>query len=143
MGQSSLPFTDPIPGYRFGVYLSDTHMGFQKVSGIRRAMETEVYHEGGLNTSVHVFPKSCGAEQILRMEKGICRLTEHPFCLIGKRIEEPLTLSVMDNAGVPLKVYLFMGLVLKTWEVGELSAEQNSILLDRFEISYEDFEVQL
>lgn len=143
MGQLSLPLTDPIPGYRFVVFLNDIIMGFQKVSGIRRAMETEVYHEGGLNTRVHIFPKSFSSERTLRMEKGICRFLEHPFCISGTRMEGPLTLAVMDNFGIPLKIYLFTGLILKTWEVGELSADQNGILTECFEVSYEDFDIQL
>lgn len=73
MEQLSLPFTDPIPGYRFIVFLNSIIMGFQKVSGISREVETETYHEGGLNTSVHIFPKYCSGERILRMEKGVCR----------------------------------------------------------------------
>ena len=141
MEQLSLPVMDPIPGYRFIVFLNSIIMGFQKVSGISRGVETETYHEGGLNTSVHIFPKYCSEERILRMEKGVCRGLEHPFCLTGMRLEGPLNLIVMDHSGIPLKSYLFTGLLLKAWEVGELSAEQNSILTNRFEVSYEDFAV--
>ncbi len=141
MRQWSLPVVDPIPGYRFVVFMNDIIMGFQKVSGIRRQVETEIYHEGGWNTSVHVFPKYCTQERILSMEKGVCRGAEHLFCMAGCRIEGPLQLSVMDGLGIPLKSYLFTGLVLKCFEVGELSAEQNGILTNRFEISYEDFGV--
>lgn len=141
MEQLSLPFTDPIPGYRFIVFLNSIIMGFQKVSGISREVETETYHEGGLNTSVHIFPKYCSGERILRMEKGVCRGVEHPFCLTGLRLEGPLNLIVMGNVGIPLKSYLFTGLLLKTWEVGELSAEQSGILTNRFEVSYENFTV--
>ena len=138
MGQLSLPISDPIPGYRFVVFLNSMIMGFQKVSGISSGVETETYHEGGLNTSVHIFPKYCSAERVLRMEKGVCRGVEHPFCATGMRLEGPLNLIVMDNKGVPLKNYLFTGLILKEWQVGELSAEQNCILTDRFEVSYEN-----
>ncbi len=141
MEQLSLPITDPIPGYRFIVFLNNIIMGFQKVSGISREVETEVYHEGGLNTSVHIFPKYCSSERILHMEKGVCQGVEHPFRLTGCRLEGPLNLIVMDNLGIPLKSYLFMGLVLKAWEVGELSAEQNTILTNRFDVSYESFVV--
>lgn len=141
MEQMSLPVGDPIPGYRFIVFLNNIIMGFQKVSGISREVETETYHEGGMNTSVHVFPKYCSSERILHMEKGVCRGAEHPFCMTGARLEGPLNLIVMDNQGIPLKSYLFTGLVLKAWEVGELSADQNSILTNRFEVSYENFVV--
>ncbi len=141
MGQSLLPVTDPIPGYRFNVFLNDMIMGFQKVSGIGSEMETEVYREGGLNTGVHVFPKAFEKERTLRLEKGTCRGEGHLFCRVGARLEGPLNLVVMDHQGNPLKSYLFTGLVVKAWEVGELSAEQSGILTDRFEVSYESFVV--
>jgi len=141
MEQLSLPDVNPIPGYRFIAFLNNIIMGFQKVSGISRDVETETYHEGGLNTSVHVFPRYCSKERILHMEKGVCKGVEHPFCLTGVRLEGPLNLIVMDNQGIPLKSYLFTGLILKAWEVGELSAEQNSILTNSFEVSYENFVV--
>lgn len=142
MGQLSYPFRpEPIPGYRFIVFLNGLLMGFQKVSGIRREIETEVYREGGLNTRVHVLPKACGGEQRLVMEKGIYMGMEHPFCMVGERIEGALNLIVMDNLGMPLKSYLFSGILIRQWEIGEMRAEENSILLDRFEISYEELQV--
>lgn len=141
MGQWSLPFSEPIPGYRFIVSLSNLLLGFQKISGLSLDIETETYREGGLNTRVHVFPKYCRAEQILRMEKGVCAGRWHPFYMAGGRIDEALNLFVIDNCGMPLKNYLLTGLLVKKWEVGEFSAEQNGLLIDRFEISYEDFEV--
>lgn len=141
MGQLSLPFTEIIPGYRFVVSLGGLLLGFQKVSGVSREIETETYREGGLNTRVHVFPKSCGGERVLRMEKGVCGGMEHPFYMVGERLAGALSLIVMDGRGLPLKSYLFTGLLVKKWEVGELSAEQSSLLIDHFEVSYEDFEV--
>lgn len=141
MGQSSLPPTDPLPGYRFSVYLNEMLLGFQKVTGMNQEIETFVYHEGGLNTMVHVFPKTCTGERVLRMEKGTYGGVCHPFCMVGERIEGNLILMVMNNLGKPLKRYLFTGLLVKKWEVGELSAEQSGLLIDRFEVCYEDFEV--
>ncbi len=141
MTQMLFPQSDPIPGYRFIVYLNDHILGFQKVTGIDREIETEVYHEGGLNTSVYVFPKTCGGERTLRMEKGAYGGVEHLFCLVGERLDGVLNLVVMDHRGNPLKNYVFTGLLVKKWEVGDLSAEQNGILIDRFEVCYEDFYV--
>lgn len=141
MGQLSLPLADPLPGYRFIVYLNEMVLGFQKVTGMSREVEMFVYHEGGLNTMVHVFPKACTGERILRMEKGTYGGVGHPFCQVGEKLEGNLSLMVMDNLGTPLKSYLFTGLLVKKWEVGELSAEQNSLLIDHFEVCYEDFEV--
>lgn len=142
MGELSLPLKDPLPGYRFNVFLNETVMGFQKVTGIRREIETEVYREGGLNTMVHVFPKACGGERVLRMERGAYGGMGHPFCMVGERLKGNLSLMVLDNQGAPVKKFLFMGLLVKRWEVGELSAEQNTLLIDCFEVCYEDFELQ-
>lgn len=141
MGQTSLPLMDPLPGYRFNVFLNKTVMGFQKVTGINREIETEVYREGGLNNMVHVFPKACGGERVLRMERGAYGGVGHPFCMVGERIDGNLSLMVLDGLGKPVKKYLFMGLLVKRWEVGELSADQNGLLIDCFEVCYEDFEL--
>jgi len=141
MAQSSLPSVSPIPGYRFIVFYNEAILGFQKVTGMSTEIETEVYHEGGLNTKAHIFPKTCSGERVLCMEKGAYQGEDPLFCLAGERLEGMLILVVMDNQGSPLKSYLFTGLMVKKWEVGELSADQNSILIDRFEVCYEEFEM--
>lgn len=123
MGQLSLPFTEIIPGYRFVVSLGGLLLGFRKISGISREIETETYREGGLNTRVHVFPKYCGGERVLRMEKGVSGGVGHPFYMVGERIADALSLIVMDNLGLPLKSYLFTGLIVK---VGGQRAERGA-----------------
>lgn len=142
MGQLSFPSgMEPIPGYRFIVFLDGILMGFRKFSGIVREVETETYQEGGLNTSVHVFPKACTAEHIITLEKGTYGGIQHSFSRVGQRLDGVLNLVIMDNLGLPLKSYVLTGLIIKKWEIGELSAENNDIVIDRFEISYEDFQV--
>lgn len=140
MGQLSLPFTEIIPGYRFVVSFNGLLMGFQKISGVGREIETETYHEGGLNTRIHVFPKYCGSEQVLRMEKGVCGGMMHPFEMVGARFSGAMELIVLNGRGLPQKGYLFSGLLVKKWEVGEFSAEQNGLLIHHFEVVYESFE---
>lgn len=138
----SYPFgANPVPGYRFIVFLDETVMGFQKVSGMKREVETESYQEGGLNTKLHVFPKRCGGGQTLRLEKGIYGGVGHPFYLVGERISGVMELMVIDNLGKPLKCYLLSGMIVKKWEVAELSAEVNSLLIDHFEVTYEELNV--
>lgn len=142
MSKKSFPSSmDPLPGYRFIVSLNNILMGFQKITGMRSQIETETIQEGGLNTRVHVLPKSCSAEQILRLEKGIYAGQINPLCLVGQKIPGVLNVMVMDNQRKPLKTYLFTELIVKSWEVGEMSADQNGILVDHFEISYEDFQM--
>ncbi|MCM1100736.1 MAG: phage tail protein [Clostridium sp.] len=140
MAQQAFPYyTDPLPGYRFIVSLNSLLMGFQKITGIGMQAETETYREGGMNSTVHIFPKFCGDGQVLCLEKGIYAGQENPLYPVGCRIPGVLSVMVTDHQGVPAKIYLFSGLIVKSWEIGEMSAEQNGILIDRFEVLYEDF----
>lgn len=131
----------PIPGFRFAVFFQGSLFGFQKLTGITREVETETYAEGGLNTKIHIFPKAVRGERILRLEKGVFSGLQHPFYIVGEKIDEPLHLVVSDALGVPLKYYMLTGAIVKKWEVGELQAQQNELLIDRFEISYEDMDI--
>ena len=48
-------------------------------------------------------------------------------------------------APIPLlgKVYTLTGLVVKHWEVGELNALQNALVIDRFDLDYESMQVSI
>lgn len=140
-GQSDPKTAGLVPGYRFTVYLDDKTMGYQKVSGVSREIEVEEYREGGLNTKLHVFPKACSASRVLHLEKGIYSGASHPFYIVGEKLKGNLNLVVMDGSGKPQKSYIFSGLIVKKWEVGEMSADQSGLLIDRFELAYEDMDV--
>lgn len=132
----------PLPGYRFIIFLEGRTMGFRKVSGVSRQIETETYQEGGLNNMVHIFPKASAQECALHLEKGVyMNSTFHPFYLVGERINENLHLFVMNNAGLPMKSYVFSGITIKKWEVGDMDAQDSSLLIDSFELSYEEMDI--
>lgn len=143
MDELLTPFASMVPGYHFIVFLDTTAMGFKKVSGVSREIEVEEYREGGLNTRVHVFPKACATGRTLHLEKGIYSGVSHPFYIVGEKLKGSMTLIVMGSSGLPQKSYVFTGLIVKKWEVGDMEADQNSLLIDRFELSYEDMEVIL
>mgnify|MGYP002644017828 CR=1 FL=1 len=140
MIQQEFPFRpEPIPGYRFTVFLNGLVMGYKNISGISREIETESYKEGGLNTKVHIFPKACGKESVLCMEKGVYKGVGHPFYPVGEKLPGVLMLAVTDSFGIPAKSYIFNGLLIKKWEAGDLNAEENSLFIERFEVCYEEF----
>lgn len=130
---------DPLPAFQFHVRLDDLEFGFSKVSGLSRGIEPVVYQEGGLNDRVHVFPgpvKACGT---VRLERGVYQGERIPLYLVGMRLNAPMRIEVwkQDNPKNGGKVFTLTGLVVKKWEVGDLDALQNSLLIDRFDLDFE------
>lgn len=130
---------DPLAAYNFHIRLGALEFGFAKASGLRREAEPVTYQEGGLNDRVHVLPgpvKSCGT---LHLERGAYAGEYFPFYLVGEKLSIPLRLEIWNEANSMFggKVYTLTGLVVKKFEVGELDASQNILLIDRFDLNYE------
>lgn len=134
---------DPLAAFNFRVRIEKQEFGFAKISGLQRARETFTYQEGGLNDRVHVLVgpmKSCGT---LRLERGVYFGELVPFYMTGERIDRPMRVEMraFTTKERLAKVYTLSGLVVKKWEVGELDAMQNTLLIDRFELDYEYLDV--
>lgn len=135
----NLLYQDPLSAYNFHVRLGPLEFGFSKASGLQREAEPVTYQEGGLNDRIHVLPgpvKNCGT---LRLERGAYAGEYLPFYLVGEKLTVPLRLEIWNEANSMLggKVYTLVGLVVKRFEVGEMDAAQNTLLIDRFDINYE------
>lgn len=130
---------DPLAAYIFRVWLGQQEYGFSKASGLSRETEAVVYQEGGLNDRVHVLRGTVKNPGLLRLERGAYAGKEFPFYLAGDRLSETLRIVVRPpgSSREKGKVYALTGLLVKKWEVGELDAQQNTLLIDRFELNYE------
>lgn len=130
---------DPLAAYTFRVFLGSLVFGFSKVSGLSREFETTVYQEGGVNDRVRVLRGPVKNPGLLRLERGAYAGEFFPFYLAGERLSQSMRIEVRAPGLLRLlgKFYTVTGLMVKKWEVGELDAMQNTILIDRFELSYE------
>lgn len=133
---------DPLAAYTFRIWIGDTEFGFSKVSGLSREAEATIYQEGGLNDRVHVLRGSVKNPGLLRLERGAYAGTYFPFYLAGERLSQTLRIDIRPPGSSRQnpqkgKVYALTGLLVKKWEVGELDALQNTLLIDRFELNYE------
>ena len=131
---------DVFTAFHFGISIDNHVYGFKKVSGIARDIETHQYQEGGCNDYVHIFPKPVSSCKTLSLEKGVSQSGFFPFYFIGEHIES-LTLEVRDRKNVLVKKYMFHHLIVTKWEVQELNATDNGLLIDQFELQYEEFTV--
>lgn len=128
-------------GYRFSVRIQNTHLGFQQISGIQREASVETYREGGRNGSVIVLPKGVNKEQHLTLKKGVYLKGSSPFYLVGEAIDT-MVIEVFDHdAKTIAKTYTLLNLVITKWQVSELDAQANKLLIDTFEIAYGELHV--
>ncbi len=135
--------SDPLSAFRFRVVMEKEEYGFSKISGLQQERPTVTYQEGGLNDCVHVFPgpaSSCGT---VRLERGVYAGAELPFYLVGETLPKHMTIVIWSGADKKKvdKCYRLSGLVVKKWEVGELDALQNTLLIDRFELDYQSLSI--
>lgn len=131
---------DTLVAFRFVVTVGNVIFGFSKISGITKDVEVEQYQEGGCNDYVHLFVKPVSSAKTLSLEKGVLQFGISPFYLVGEPIDS-LTIEVLNRLGILVKRYLFRNLIVTKWDVQELNASTNGILIDHFELQYEEFTI--
>jgi len=145
---SSLSDEYPLPAFYFKVVFAATagnsDTSFQDVSGISMEMETEDLLEGGENRFVHRLPKSIKYPKLV-LKRGIAKLDSPlvKWCkevLEGAFIEKlkPMTVevSLMDEAGKPVRVWSFVNAFPVSWEVESFNSTKNEIAIEKIELSY-------
>lgn len=130
----------PLTAYQFHVRVGEKEFGFSRVSGLQWKSQ---YQEGGFNDRVRILPGPVRNSGVLRLERGVYAGENCPFYLKGECLGCPVTVEVWTEHPEmkPDKVYTLTGVVVKEWEVGELDAIQNAIIINRFELGYENIAV--
>lgn len=134
---------DQMLSYPFRLRAGKQELRFSRVSGLRQERGTFIYQEGGLNERVHLLPGPARSGGTLRLEQGVYCGEDFPFYLEGERLNTPVTLEIWAESSQPKpgKIYTLTGVVVKKWEVGDLDAMQNAILIQKFELGYEHIAV--
>ncbi|MFM7294346.1 MAG: phage tail protein [Burkholderiales bacterium] len=137
----------PSPAFRFRLTfglmpLLDT--SFQEVSGIGTQMETEPVVEGGENRYVHTLPKSFKHSNLV-LKRGIAALTSPLVLWCKATLEADLAMPVMtqlvlvsllDESGLPLRVWTFENAYPVQWEVDPFNSTKNEVALEKVTLSY-------
>lgn len=134
---------EPLTAYQFHVRVGPMEFGFSEVSGLGRERDVFTCQEGGLNDRVHLLPGPARSAGTLRLKRGAYYGEYFPFYLVGERLEVPVRVEVWAERPQPrpAKIYLLTGVVVKKWEVGNLNALGNEVLIDAFELGYENLAV--
>ena len=136
----------PLLSHNFVVFIGVLPISFSKVSSMEISVETEGLIEGGENRHVHTLIKPVSSEKTMILEKGIVNAgpvqnllmsAANLFLRVGSDFD-CITIIVLDQLGLPKKMYLATGCILKRRRLAELNALSGEVLIESIEFVYED-----
>ena len=136
----------PLPAHNFFVLIGILPVPFSKVSSVEISLETEALMEGGENRYVRSLMKPVSAEKTLVLEKGVVdggigqnmlMNIANMFLRVGSDFK-CIEIMVLDHLGLPKKMYIATGCILKKRRLSELNAMSGEVLIESIEFVYED-----
>ncbi len=139
----------PPVGFHFKVEFvgigNDNDVRFQSVSGLNIEFDTEAFKEGGENRFEHTLPVRTKYPD-LSLKRGM--LTDSKvidWCLntFQNRVFKPVHINIilLNEEHQPLKTWNVYNAWPKKWSVSDLNAQDNSIVIETLDISYNYFTV--
>jgi phage tail-like protein len=128
----------------FSVGSKDVDVKFQSVSGLDSTIETETIKEGGENRFEHIIPlrRKYGP---LVLKRGILKpadsnLTKWLQDAFEHEIIRPLasvTINLLnEDHQTSLMYWTISNVWPRSWKIGELNAEQGTVLIETLELNY-------
>lgn len=119
---------------------------FQSVSGLSVEYDYESFKEGGENRFEHKLPVRTKYSDLV-LKRGMLTNSEVIDWMLKAfrdREFQPVSLNVvlLSEGGAPLRAWKVAGAVPKKWNVSDLDASSNSIVVETMELSYRYFTVQ-
>lgn len=138
----------PPAGFHFrvnieGITSDSRDISFQEVSGINVTVGEFTYSEGGENRFVHRLPDRVTFDK-LRLKRGMLTGSE----LIGwfreaiesfKFSPRDVLVTLLNNEHEPLESWSFVKAYPVKWDVSSFNAEQNQLVVETIELSFQYF----
>ena len=130
----------------FSIGKNKNDVRFQSVSGLSVEYEYEEYKEGGENRFVHKLPvRTKYADLVLK--RGMLTDSEViKWCLAAFRDRDfkpsNIDIILMNEKGDPLRSWTITHAVPKKWLVSDLNANENALVIETLELTYQYFTVK-
>lgn len=125
----------------FGVSASETQ--FREVTGIESSLETITFKEGGENRFHHTLPVRAKYPNLVLKRGMLHDSTVAAWCsdAIENLEIKPTTVLVtlLNENHEPLATFSFINAWPVKWNISNLDAEKNAILVESMELSYHYF----
>lgn len=146
MSMSLLGRLEPIPGYKFKVFIYGISMGFTRITNLENSIETEALQEGGVNDRVYSLVRPVSVERTLVLEGGVTanpvdQLIQSQLFHLGRRIYTDVIITVHDRNGSVGKMFIVHGAVVKKISFDGFDAMSGQPMIARYELTYEAMEV--
>lgn len=138
---------EPYRNFKFIVAIDGfTSGGFSKVSGLKMTTEVFEYREGGDNTTVRKLPGQTKFDPVA-LERGATKNLDlwnwaqevHNFANSGDLTpnRRTITISLIGKNQVVLRTWTLNKVWCSEWEIGEMDARSNDVLLERVVLQHE------
>lgn len=153
---------DPFTGFRFYITLIDSSSilggvmsavqaianyalgGFSECTGLEMSMEIHEYKEGGVNDFVHKFATRANFSNIT-LKRGVTWNDElwiwHYKYVQGEGNRRDGIITLMNEMGVPIKLWFFKKGIPLRWRGPELNATQSAVAVESLEIAHHGLEL--
>jgi phage tail-like protein len=128
--------------------LTGIDASFQEISGIEAEVQTEEVAEGGENRFVHRLPKQSRHSNLVLKRGAVYTdsfLSEWFGQTVGSGLSLPvlpqnLLVTLLNASGIPLIAWAFVNAYPVKWNMAAMNSEDNKILIETLELSYNYFE---
>ena len=130
----------------FGISKNKNDVRFQTVSGLTVEYDMEEYKEGGENRFTHKLPVRTKYSDLV-LKRGMLtgsEVIDWFFRALRDREFQPTELGIilMNEKSEPLRTWNVAHAIPKKWQVSDLNASENSLVIETMELSYRYFTVQ-
>jgi phage tail-like protein len=141
VGNPPLRFRFGVLFFAGGVIPNPLDILFQKVSGLGASVDTYIVQEGGQNFYSQHLPKKIQHENLV-LERGL--VVGSPLVIefnvamsLFKFSPSNVLVSLLDNTRIPVASWLFMKAYPVKWNVSDLDATANEVVIEHMELSYQ------
>ena len=118
---------------------------FKRVSGLGSTINTTTVQEGGQNLYSHRLPEKVQYENLV-LERGVpfispLSLEFNAAMSTFSFAPSDVLVSLLNEASIPQASWFFMKAYPVRWNVSDLDAESNSIVIETMELAYERMQV--
>ena len=118
---------------------------FQSVSGLSVEYDTEEYKEGGENRFTHKLPGRIKPGDLV-LKRGMLTGSAVTGWFLAAFRERSfsaraVTIVLMNEVGQPLRTWNVAHAVPKKWTVSDFNANENSVVVETLELTYQYFTV--
>ena len=140
----------PPVGFHFRVEFinvgNDNDVRFQSVGGLNMELDVENIKEGGQNLFEHKLPGRSKFSDLI-LKRGLLldsELIKWIKKALYEREYEPadITISLLNNEHEPLLTWKVFKAWPRKWNISDLNASENAVMVETLEIAYNYFKIQ-